>query len=233
MILKHTSHDYNDELKSVQKQVVSMGKLVEEQLIRASKALLKGKLKLVDDVIETEQEINAMEIKIDELCAQIIARRQPAAIDLRRLLVAIKVITDLERIGDESEKIARFATKLIDEQTIHDFRKELIFFIKLTINILHDALSCYAQLDSERALVVADMDIDIDEEFDKLNRLLITHMMEDPRNIKSVLRIIWCARSLERIGDHAKNICEYTVYLVNGYDIRHQVPEIDEEEDEA
>jgi len=220
-INKHTSHEYDEELKDLRNKVLSMGGVVEQQLKDATKALLKSNMELADKAATSDYLVNEMEVEIDEEGAQIIAKRQPAAGDLRALITVLKVITDLERIGDEAEKIARLTMELSGETTVKDFRKELKHMVKLAKFLLSEALDCYARMDDIKALELSEVDNDLNHEFDNLTRLLISHAMEDPRTMTSALKINWCARSLERIGDHAINICEYVVYLVKGKDIRH------------
>lgn len=226
---QHISQEYNDELEDLRNQVLSMGGLVEEQFSDASQALLNGKIELAQEVAKLDYKVNAMEVAIDEECAQIIARRQPTAIDLRNLFTIIKVVTDLERIGDESEKIARFASELLTDAKSMNFYKNLKHMASIARNMLTDALDCYARLDAKKALEISSMDVEIDAEFENLNRLLTTYLLEDTKNIESTLKVTWCARSIERVGDHAKNICEYVVYVVHGKDIRH----VDDKEHET
>jgi phosphate transport system protein len=218
---KHISQQYNHELETLRNSVLKMGGLVESQSKNAVKALLDRDDDLAELVATSDYEVNKMEVEIDEECAQIIARRQPAASDLRLILAVTKVITDLERIGDEAEKIGRFAIKLAKKDTVSEMHAELSHLGNLVLEMLHESLDCFARMDADQAMKIVSYDEKIDNEFNTLSRLLITHMMEDTRNVKNVLRIIWCARSLERIGDHAQNICEYVIYLVKGKDIRH------------
>ncbi len=220
-IRQHISQEYNDELEDLRNKVLSMGGLVEEQFLGASQALLKGRIDLAQDVAKLDYKVNAMEVEIDEECAQIIAKRQPTAIDLRNLFTVIKVVTDLERIGDESEKIAKFASELLTDTKNMNFYKNLKYMASIAKTMLSDSLDCYARLDAKKALEVSSMDADLDAEFENLNRLLTTYLLEDTKNIESTLKVTWCARSIERVGDHAKNICEYVVYVVHGKDIRH------------
>ena len=224
---QHISQEYNDELDELRNQVLTMGGLVEEQFLSASKALLEGKIELSQQVAKLDHKVNDMEMTIDEECAQIIAKRQPAAIDLRNLFTVSKVVTDLERIGDESEKIARFASKLSTNANTMNFYKILKSMIGVAKKMLSDALDSYARLDATKALEVSKMDLEIDTEFENLNRLLTTYLLEDTKNIDHLLKASWCARSVERIGDHAKNICEYVVYVVHGKDIRHEEHKVD------
>lgn len=219
---QHISHQYDQELEDVKNKVLQMGGLVENQLGNALKALMEQDSDLAEEVAYSDYQVNDMEVTIDEECAQIIARRQPAASDLRLILTIIKAITDLERIGDEAEKIARYAVKTtannIGSGRTHASLRNLSEHVKI---MLREALDAFARMDVEQAMRVATSDKRIDSEFDNLSRLLLTRMMEDPRNIPHCMNVTWCARSLERIGDHSKNLCEYVVYLVKGKDVRH------------
>lgn len=218
---QHISQKYNEALETLRNQVLKMGGAVELQASNALKALLERDDELAELVATSDYKINKMEVEIDEECAQIIARRQPAAGDLRLLLATAKLVTDLERIGDEAEKIGRYAIKLAKKDTVMEMHAELSHLGELVLEMLHGSLDCFARMDADQAMNIVSEDDKIDKEFDALSRLLITHMMEDPRNIKNVLRVIWCARALERMGDHAQNICEYVIYLVKGKDVRH------------
>ncbi len=218
---QHISQRYNQNLEDIRNKVLKMGGLVETQAENAVKAMLEGNAELAEQVAASDYKVNKMEVSIDEDCVQVIARRQPAASDLRLVIAVVKVITDLERIGDEAEKIGRYSIKLAKKQTITGMHTELSHLSNLVLSMLHDALDAFARMDTKKALSIISMGDKVNQEYNNLSRLLITHMMEDPRNIKNVLRITWCARSLERIGDHSRNICEYVVYLVKGKDIRH------------
>ena len=218
---QHTSQRYNQELEQVRNKVMTMGGLVEAQVNNAIKALLERDSDLGEKVAFSDYEINSMEIAIDEHCAEIIARRQPAASDLRLLLTIIKVITDLERIGDEAEKIGRYAVEVSEGGTSGELHNSLRHISTHVKSMLHDTLDALARTDVRQAMQVAVDDMQVDAEFDALSRQLFTRMMEDPRNIRDSLSVTWCARSLERIGDHCKNICEYVIYLVKGKDVRH------------
>ncbi len=218
---KHISQRYTQNLEDIRNKVLVMGGLVEAQADNAVKSLLEANVELAEEVSISDYKINKMEVAIDEQCVQVIARNQPAASDLRLVIAVVKVITDLERIGDEAEKIGRYSIKLAKYPTVNQLHAELSHLSQLVLGMLHDALDAFARMDTELALkIVANGDL-VNKEYNNLSRLLITHMMEDPRNIKSVLRVTWCARSLERIGDHSRNICEYVVYFVKGKDIRH------------
>lgn len=219
---QHISQQYDKELEDIRNQALKMGGLVERQAENAVKALLERDQELATNVIETDVQVNQMEVDIDDECTRVIARRQPAASDLRLIIAVVKVITDLERIGDEAEKIGSYSKKLAKKKVINDgMHHELAHLSKLVLSMLHDALDAFARMDDEQALKIIGMNEAVNKEVNNLSRLLITHMMEDVRNIKNAIRINWCARSLERIGDHSRNISEYVVFLVKGKDIRH------------
>lgn len=218
---QHISQKFNDELEDIRNRVLQMGGLVEQQVTGGLKALLDGDSELGHQISTADHEVNRMEIDIDEACTQVLARRQPAASDLRLIVTVIKVITDLERIGDEAEKLGRFSVELASSKELPTYRKELRHLGDLVKSMLHESLDAFARMDVDAALRTAARDHDINVEYDSLSRLLVTHMMEDPSQVKNVLNITWCARALERIGDHSVNICEYVVFLVKGKDIRH------------
>ena len=218
---QHISQRFNEELEEMRNSVMKMGGLVEKQISRGMKALLTSDTEMGETVTSSDYEINALEVDIDEACMQILARRQPAASDLRLIVTIIKTITDLERIGDEAEKLGRYSILLADENMSSGHFVELRHLGEHVRRMLRDALDAFARLDAEAALRTIHDDELVNEEFDAISRQLITRMMEDPREIKNALRISWCARALERMGDHTKNICEYIVFLVEGKDIRH------------
>jgi len=217
----HISRQFNAELEEIRNRVLQMGGLVEQQIEQALIALVKGDTALGESVIRDDTKVNKLEVTIDEECSQIIARRQPAAGDLRLVVAVIKTITDLERIGDEAEKIARMAVRLASEERPQNAYAELQTLGNHVRQMVHDALDAFARLDIEAAIRVAREDLKIDQKYDGLMRQMITFMMEDPRTISRMLNMIWAARALERIGDHARNICEYIIYLVKGKDVRH------------
>ncbi len=218
---QHISQQFNQELEDIRNQVLAMGGLVERQVTNGLTALVENDGDLATQVSEADYQVNAMEVEIDEECIQVLARRAPTASDLRLIVAVIKAITDLERIGDEAEKLGRFAAELSGSNRTLEYRRELRHLGGLVQSMLHDSLDAFARLDADMALKVAQRDDDIDLEYDNLSRLLTTHLMEDPRRVTELLMITWCARALERIGDHSVNICEYVVYLVKGRDIRH------------
>jgi phosphate transport system protein len=218
---KHTSKSYNEELEDIRNLLLNMGGMVEKQLLKAMQSLLESNLKLAKKVIKKDLGINAMEVKIDEECTRIIAKRQPAASDLRLIIAVIKSITDLERIGDEAEKIAKNSVYLINKNYKSEYFAELESLANIVSSNLNDALNALARLDAEQALKIAVNDDLADETFEKLNKELISLMSVEPQDVKNIVRLSWSAKALEKIGDHTKNICEYVIYLVKGKDVRH------------
>ncbi len=217
----HISQQFNEELEDIRNRVLTMGGLVEKQLADAITSMVEGDTELAETVVANDHRVNGMEVAIDEECSRVLARRQPAAGDLRLVVAVIKTITDLERIGDQAERVARFSLRLTESSHGQGYFKELEHLAEDVRQILNEALDAFARMDVEAALEVARSDIAIDQEYDAIMRQLITFMMEDPRNVTRVLDVMWSARALERIGDHAKNICEYVIYLVKGKDVRH------------
>lgn len=218
---QHISHQFDEDLESLRSKVLNMGGMVEKQVENALIALTHSDSSLAEEVADNDYKVNSMEVAIDEECTQIIARRQPTASDLRLVVTILKTITDLERIGDEAEKIGRHAVKLATVERTPTYFSEIRHLGDQVREMLHECLDAFARMDVDSAIQIAQGDRKINEEYDSLVRQLITHMMEDPRAIKRSLRVMWCARSLERIGDHAKNICEYIIYTVVGKDVRH------------
>ena len=219
----HISKRFDNELEDIRNQVLTMGGLVETQVINGLKGLLEGDSEIARRVIQDDYKINEMEMEIDDACVKILARRQPAASDLRLVVMIIKIITDLERIGDQAQKLGRNQLKLFDQGDTWrvNYASKLEHLGELVSKMLNRALDAFARMDVDEALKTMAMDEKINVEFDAMMRQLITHMMEDPRTIQKSLRVSWCARALERIGDHSTNICEYVVFLVQGKDVRH------------
>lgn len=217
----HISRRYNEDLERVRSRVLAMGGLVEQQLQNAITALVVGDSKLGEEVAYDDYKVNDMEVTIDEECSRILAKRSPTAGDLRLIVAVIKTITDLERIGDEGEKIGFLASRLASQEQPADKYREVKHLGRLVSEMVHSALDAFARLDVEAALATARQDKGVDEEYESIQRQCITFMMEDPRSIRRVLDVMWAVRALERIGDHAKNICEYVIYMVHGKDIRH------------
>ena len=217
----HISKRFNAELETIRNRVLTMGGLVETQVNNGIKCLLESDSELAEIVTRDDYKINHMEVEIDSQCVQILARRQPAASDLRLVVAIIKTITDLERIGDQAEKLGRNQLELIDDGASLSSYVNLEHLGNLVSRMLNSALDAFARMNVDEALKTIAMDEKINQEFESMMRQLITHMMEDPRTIRNALRVSWCARALERIGDHSKNICEYVVFLVRGKDVRH------------
>jgi phosphate transport system protein len=218
---QHISRKFNADLENLRTMVSTMGGLVERQLSQAVEAMVSADSELGLEVARRDVEVNKMEVKIDEECSRLLATRSPAAADLRLIVAIIKAITDLERIGDEAERIGILAARLAVQHHSHGRYDELNSLSEHVEDMVHDALDAFSRLDVVDALKVVEEDKYVDEEYDMISRQCITLMMEDPRTIRRFMDISWAARALERIGDHAKNICEYVIYLVQGKDIRH------------
>jgi len=223
---EHTSKQYDAELESVRAKVLQMGGLVEQQIVDALEALINADSRLAQQVVENDHRVNALEVQVDEDCCHIIARRQPAAGDLRMIMMVVKTITDLERIGDEATKIARVAQKIYETDRMYSPRfGEIQIMVGLVREMLRVSLDAFARLDVTRTVEVARQDEQVDERFRASMRQLITFMLEDPRTISMTLEVLFVAKAIERIGDHAKNIAEYVVYMVKGKDVRHTTVE--------
>jgi phosphate transport system protein len=227
----HTSRRFNKDLEGVRNSVMTMGGLVETQLSKAISAIVSGDSELGLKVASDDYKVNLLEVEIDEACSRILATRAPAAGDLRLIVAVIKTITDLERVGDEAEKIGFLASKLATMDRPPDSYRELKNLGNHVLHMLRGAMNAFARLDVRASYAVVREDELVDEEYDAISRQCITFMMEDPRSIKRSLNVTWAARALERIGDHAKNICEYVIYMVEGKDVRHT--DLDETADEA
>lgn len=215
----HTSKQFDADLEQIRSQILRMGGLVERQVAYAVEALKAGVL--TDRMADTEIEINRLEVSIDELCTNLIARRQPNAIDLRVLLSVYKTITDLERIGDEAKKIGRMARELRRDRWHFPNIAQVRRMGDIVTDMLHRSLEAFSRMDSTDAPAVVMRDTQVDEEFGAMLRKILSFMLEDPRTISSGLDLVFVAKSLERIGDHAKNISEHVVYAITGRNVRH------------
>ncbi|BCO27971.1 phosphate-specific transport system accessory protein PhoU [Rhodoferax lithotrophicus] len=222
MTEKHLSSQFDSELGSVSSRVMEMGGLVESQIRQAIYALSQFSVDAANDVTTTESRVNAMEVEIDRELSSIIARRQPTARDLRLLIAISKTTANLERVGDEAAKIARMVRSIIQSGATRSLPSmELRVASDLASGLLRKALDAFARLDTTTALAILKEDDLIDQEFDGFVRKLITYMMEDPRMISPSLDLLFLAKAIERIGDHAKNIAELIIYIVKGADVRH------------
>lgn len=222
MQTEHIYKQYDAELEAVRSKVLQMGGLVEQQIVNALESLVSVNPKLAQEVMDTDQIVNKLEVQVDEDCSHIIARRQPAASDLRMIMMVVKTITDLERIGDEATKIARVTQKIYESDRMYKPRfNEIKTMVTLVREMLRTSLDAFARLDVTKTVEVARQDEQVDEQFRAAMRQLITFMLEDPRTISMSLEVLFVAKAIERIGDHAKNIAEYVVYMVKGKDIRH------------
>jgi phosphate transport system protein len=217
----HISRRFNEDLEHVRSSVLAMGGLVEEQHDRAIKALADADSELGLQVAADDIKVNRMEVSIDEECSRILATRAPTASDLRLVIAVLKTITDLERVGDEAEKIGVLAARLAGLERPSTNYRELRNLARHVKAMVHNALNAFARLDTKAALEVVKADDAVDEEYESIYRQGITFMMEDPRTISRIMDVTWMARALERIGDHAKNICEYVIFMVHGKDVRY------------
>ncbi|AMO95847.1 phosphate transport system regulatory protein PhoU [Collimonas fungivorans] len=219
---EHSSKQYDTDLETIRSKVLLMGGLVERQFQEAINVFRNGNLDSAERVIKDDDQVNRLEIELDDACSHLIVRRQPTANDLRTVMATIKVITDLERIGDEAAKIARTAIHLHKRGAGTIDHTETVRVIAVgAADLLHDALDALARLDEKQAMRLIAQDEVIDRDFRSIMRNLITFMMEDPRTISASMDTLWVAKAVERIGDHAKNIAEYVIYIVEGKDIRH------------
>jgi len=218
---QHISRQFNQELEELKTHLMAMGGLVEKQVQDAVYALLEGDSHLAEKVRDNDRQVNDLQIQIDDECTRVLARRQPAASDLRLVLAVIRATSDLERIGDEASKIARNAMLLSESSGSIRGLVEVRHISEHVRKMLRDALTAFARFDTELAMQVVREDELVDDEYGSAMRSLMTFMMEDSRSISSVLSIMWVLRALERVGDHANNLAEYVVYLVKGLDIRH------------
>ena len=219
---EHSSKQYDIDLDALRSRVLEMGGVVEAQILAAINGLMAGDPQVLDKVIAEDHRVNALEVSIDTDCSHLIARRQPAAGDLRMVLAVIKIVTDLERIGDEAAKIARMGKQGLGRARLPSTPLAAIRHVgDIAIRMLRKALDALARLDPAAAAAIVREDFEIDEEFRSIVRQLITFMMEDPRTITQALEIMWVAKAIERIGDHSKNMAEQVIYIVKGTDVRH------------
>ena len=219
---EHSSKQYDSDLETIRSKVLLMGGLVERQFQEAMNVFRNGNIAAGERVIRDDDEVNLLEVELDNACSHLIVRRQPTANDLRTVMATIKVITDLERVGDEAAKIARTAIHLHKRGLGTVDHIETVRVIgAAAADLLHDALDALARLDEKQAIKLISHDAIIDRDFRSIMRNVITYMMEDPRTISALMDTLWVAKAIERIGDHAKNIAEYVIYIVEGKDIRH------------
>ena len=219
---EHSSKQYDADLESIRSRVLQMGGLVESQILAAARGLARGDFDSTDQVVKTGERVNGYEVSIDQDCAHIIARRQPAAGDLRMIMGISKIVTDLERIGDEAEKIARMSRQIHERGKQHTPRiTDIRYVADQAIEMLRHSLDAFARLDAAQAAEIIREDVSLDHKFRAILRQLITYMMEDPRTISTSLDIVWIAKAIERIGDHSKNVAEQVIYIVKGTDVRH------------
>lgn len=219
---EHSSKQYDSDLETIRSKVLLMGGLVERQFQEAMNVFHNGNIAAGERVIKDDDQVNLLEVELDNACSHLIVRRQPTANDLRVVMATIKVITDLERVGDEAAKIARTAIHLHKRGIGSIDHNEMVRVIATAAaDLLHDALDALARLDEKQAIKLISDDAIIDRDFRSIMRNVITYMMEDPRTISALMDTLWVAKAIERIGDHAKNIAEYVIYIVEGKDIRH------------
>jgi len=217
---RHISGQFNEDLNRLINNVMQMGGLVEKQLTDALKSVEKSDEELAKQVISNDKQVNVSEISIDDECTRIIAKRQPAAGDLRLIMAIVKTIADLERIGDEAQKIARVTLENFSGRQ-QDLLLNLDNLGRKVLEFLQIVLDAFTRMDAQTAIKIHSMDDKINREYEALMRQLMTYMMEDPRSIPQVMTVIWSARALERIGDRCQNICEYIIYFVEGKIVRH------------
>ena len=219
---EHTSKQFDADLEDIRSRVLQMSGVVEAQIVAATSAFATGDVDAIKQVIDTERRVNQLEKDIDDACVHLVARRQPAASDLRLVMGISKIVTDLERIGDEAEKIARMAHSVHERGAL---TVPLLADVRRTAThaatLLRGVLDSFARLNADEAGKLIQEDRLIDDEFRAIMRQLITYMMEDPRTISTALDIVWIAKAIERVGDHAKNIAEQVIYIVSGADVRH------------
>jgi len=222
MASEHIYKQYDADLQSIRAKVLEMGTIVEEQLSEAVQSLIEADTKLAEKVIRRDEEVNNLEIDIDKDCSLLIGKRSPVAADLRNVLMMIKIISDLERIGDESTKIANATIRIIENGIMSKPQFKNIQSMLSSVQLmLRQALNSFARLDTTETIEVLEKDKEVDEEYRSHMRQLLTYMLEDPRTISMSLELMFVTKSLERIGDHAKNITQSVIYTVKGTDVRH------------
>ena len=218
---QHISRQFNQELENLRRDVMKMGGMAEEMVVDAMAALLEGDVDRARSVIAADDQVNLMEKEIDEQAMEILARRQPTASDLRLVMAIVKTVNDLERVGDEAEKIAKISIEMAGLDRPRNNYYELETMAEHVRSMLRDALDGFARMVPEVAVTLFRADEKVDDEYEAILRQYYTYLAEEPRQIKRIINAIWIARALERIGDHAKNIGEYVFYLVEGQDVRH------------
>ncbi len=218
---KHISQSFNEELETIKNQVLAMGEVVEQQIADAVESIVNVDKELAKKVVAIEDDVNVREVRLDELCVEVLACRQPAAGDLRMILSATNIIRDLEHIGDEAEKVAKMSLTLAKKGAAPGGYEEVRHMGELVHTMLNSVLDAFNRLDVTQALAVAKADKKVDREFKSAMRVIVTYMMEDPRSIKRAMNIITALRALERMGNHSRSIAEHIIYLVKGLDVRH------------
>lgn len=220
-MFEHTNKQFHSDLEATRSLFLKMGGLVESMVRDGMEALDTGDLQIVELVREREREVNRLEVEIDERISLLIARNQPTAIDLRLLLSISKMLTDMERCGDEAEKIAKVARRLHEDDAAYEPVVELRHMANFVAGMIHDAMDAFARQDAMHAAKIVRADKEVDKEWKASLRHIITYMIEDPRTISRSIDLIFIARAFERIGDHAKNMSERVIYMVHGDDVRH------------
>lgn len=218
---QHISRQFNEELEEVRSQVLHMGGIVEDQLANALKVLVGDDPELARAVIKADAQVNTLEVDIDEECTRIVARRQPAATDLRLVMTVSKTINELERIGDEAKRVAKMSREELGGVLAEDVRAELTYMGDLVRDMLRQVLDAFARTDVDTAIEVVKADKKVDKKYKKIIKQLIKHMGDDPESVPAVVNIMWAVRSLERLGDRCQNIAEHIIYMVLGTDVRH------------
>ncbi len=217
----HISSEFDQDLTSLKNRILLMGGLVEQQVTDAISALVASDSELAEQVRLRDKDVDELEKSIDEDCVRIIALRQPAAVDLRLVMAVAKIVSDLERIGDEAKKIAKLTLAMGEAGGAPRGHVEVRHIGNHVARMVHDALDCFTRLDSSRSVDIMKEDKVVDAEYQSATRSLVTFMMEDPRSISLILNMMWALRALERIGDHARNVAEQVIYMVEGHDVRH------------